>query len=81
MRLWVREVHFLEMIVVLALLNSLGKDRACTYAFLYLALLLRLLLRAIAMNITHPTQKRASSMLHWTCGWSLLDGQGSAVRH
>ena len=28
MRLQVREAHFLEMIVVLALLNSLGKDRA-----------------------------------------------------
>ena len=27
MRLQVREAHFLEMIVVLALLNSLGKDR------------------------------------------------------
>ena len=27
MRLRVREVHFLEKIVVLALLNSLGKDR------------------------------------------------------
>ena len=27
MRLWVREAHFLEKIVVLALLNSLGKDR------------------------------------------------------
>ena len=28
MRLQVREAHFLEKIVVLALLNSLGKDRA-----------------------------------------------------
>ena len=28
MRLQVREAHFLEMIVVLALFNSLGKDRA-----------------------------------------------------
>ena len=28
MRLQVREVHFSEMIVILALLNSLGKDRA-----------------------------------------------------
>ena len=28
MRLRVREAHFLEKIVVLALLNSLGKDRA-----------------------------------------------------
>ena len=28
MRLQVREAHFLEMIVVFALLNSLGKDRA-----------------------------------------------------
>ena len=28
MRLQVREAYFLEMIVVLALLNSLGKDRA-----------------------------------------------------
>ena len=54
MRLQVREAHFLEMIVVLALLNSLGKDRA--YPRL-LALLLHLLLRAIAMIIAHPTRR------------------------
>ena len=74
MRLQVREAHFLEMIVVLALLNSLGKDRAFLYlalrdrAFLYLALLLHLLLRAIAMSIAHPTRKRSSSMLHELVG-------------
>ena len=46
MRLQVREAHYLETIVVLALLNALDKDRA--YPCLPIALLLHLL-RAISI--------------------------------
>ena len=71
MRLQVREAHFLEMIVVLALLNSLGKDRA--YPRL-----------SISCPSPTPTPKSHSNdystphskalVFHasQTCGWSLL---------
>ena len=68
MRLQVREAHFFEMIVVLDLLNSLGKDRAYPRLPISCPSPIHLLLRAIAMSIAHPTRKRSSSMLHKLVG-------------
>ena len=80
MRLQVRKAHFLEMIVVLALLNSLGKDRAYP----------RLPISCPSPTPTPKSHSNEYSTPHskalvfhasQTCGWSLLHGksQGSAV--
>ena len=71
MRLHVREAHFLEMIVVLALLNSLGKDRAYP----------RLPISCPSPTPTPKSHSNEYSTPHSkalvfhasrTCGWSLL---------
>ena len=78
MRLQVREAHFLEMIVVLALLNSLGKDRAYP----------RLPISCPSPTPTPKSHSNEYSTPHSkalvfhasrTCGWSLLECQGSAL--
>ena len=67
MRLQVREAHFLEMFVVLALLNSLGKDRA--YPRLPISCPSPIPTpKSHSNEYSTPHRKRSSSMLHELVG-------------
>ena len=69
MRLQVREAHFLEMIVVLALLNSLGEDRT------YLRLPISCpspIPTSHSNEYSTPHSKALVSHASRTCEWSLL---------
>ena len=76
MRLQVREAHFLEMIVVLALLNSLGEDR--TYLRLPISFPSPIPSNEYSNSNSHsneystPHSKALVPNASRTCEWSLL---------